>query len=72
MASVLVAAAATLGVAGHDGDLDTVERIAEAITPFLGEFGGKLLFGLGLAGAALSRPLSSPLPRPVLFPSFSG
>ena len=53
MASVLVAAAATLGVAGHDGDLDTVERIAEAITPFLGEFGGKLLFGLGLAGAAL-------------------
>ena len=53
MAAVLVAAAATLGVAGASGDLDTVQRIAEAITPFLGEFGGKLLFGLGLSGAAL-------------------
>ena len=30
-----------------------MQRIAEAITPFLGEFGGKLLFGLGMAGAAL-------------------
>ena len=53
MASVLVAAAATLGASGHDGELDTVQRIAEAITPYLGNFGGKLLFGLGMAGAAL-------------------
>ncbi len=53
MASVLVATAATLGGASHDGDLDTVQRIAEAITPYLGDLGGKLLFGLGMAGAAL-------------------
>jgi Mn2+/Fe2+ NRAMP family transporter len=57
MAAVLVAAAATLGAKagapGQQGDLDTVQRIAEAITPFLGQIGGKLLFGLGLSGAAL-------------------
>ncbi len=53
MASVLIAAGATLGRDGQGGDLDTVQRIAEAITPYLGQFGGKLLFGLGMAGAAL-------------------
>ncbi|MBB4196778.1 Mn2+/Fe2+ NRAMP family transporter [Rhodoblastus sphagnicola] len=53
MAAVLVATGATLGQSGQSGDLDTVARIAEAITPFLGEFGGKLLFGLGMTGAAL-------------------
>ncbi|MCI4677741.1 divalent metal cation transporter [Rhodoblastus acidophilus] len=53
MAAVLVAAAATLGAAGKSGELDTVQQIAKAITPFLGEFAGRLLFGLGLAGAAL-------------------
>jgi Mn2+/Fe2+ NRAMP family transporter len=53
MAAVLVATAATLGRTGQAGDLDTVQRIADAITPFLGEFGGRLLFGLGMTGAAL-------------------
>jgi Mn2+/Fe2+ NRAMP family transporter len=53
MAAILVAVAATLGQAGQAGDLDTVQRIADAITPFLGEFGGRLLFGLGMTGAAL-------------------
>ncbi len=53
MAAVLVAVAATLGRAGGDHALDTVEEIVGAITPFLGEFGGKLLFGLGMSGAAL-------------------
>ncbi len=53
MAAVLVAVAATLGKAGGDAKLDTVEEIAAAITPYLGEFGGKLLFALGMAGAAL-------------------
>jgi Mn2+/Fe2+ NRAMP family transporter len=50
---VLVATGATLGQSGTSGELDTVQRIAEAITPFLGQFGGKLLFGLGMSGAAL-------------------
>ena len=53
MAAVLVAVAATLGKAGGDHPLDTIEEIVGAITPFLGEFGGKLLFGLGMSGAAL-------------------
>jgi Mn2+/Fe2+ NRAMP family transporter len=53
MAAILVATAATLGASGKSGELDTVEQIAEAITPFLGGFAGKLLFGLGLSGAAL-------------------
>jgi Mn2+/Fe2+ NRAMP family transporter len=53
MAAVLVATAATLGASGKNAELDTVQQIADAITPFLGNFAGKLLFGLGLAGAAL-------------------
>ena len=54
MAAVLVAMAATLGKAGGgERSLDTVEEIASAITPFLGETGGKVLFGLGMLGAAL-------------------
>lgn len=53
MAAVLVATAATIGKAGGEQSLDTVEQIAEAITPFLGNVGGKLLFGLGMVGAAM-------------------
>ncbi len=52
MAAVLVATAATLGKAGGDHALDTVEEIVGAITPFLGNFAGKLLFCLGMIGAA--------------------
>src|SRR6202011_6209584 len=53
MAAVLIATAATLAGATRSGSLDTVEPIADAITPFLGETTGKLLFGLGLSGAAV-------------------
>jgi Mn2+/Fe2+ NRAMP family transporter len=53
MAAVLIATAATLQGKTHSGALDTVQQIAEAITPFLGETTGKLLFGLGLSGSAL-------------------
>jgi Mn2+/Fe2+ NRAMP family transporter len=53
MAAVIVATAATIGKAGGDQSLDTVEQISGAITPFLGNFGGKLLFGLGMSGAAM-------------------
>ena len=53
MAAVLIAVAATLGKAGGDHALDTVEEIVGAITPFLGSFAGKLLFCFGMAGAAL-------------------
>ena len=53
MAAVLVATAATLGTAGHAGSLDTVQQISQAITPYLGQVTGRLLFGLGLSGAAV-------------------
>ena len=53
MAAVLIATAATLGKAGGDHALDTVEEIVGAITPFLGNFAGKLLFCLGMVGASL-------------------
>ena len=53
MMAALVAVAATLGKAAGDHKLDTVEEIAAAITPFLGQVGGKILFALGMAGASL-------------------
>jgi Mn2+/Fe2+ NRAMP family transporter len=53
MMAALVAVAATLGKATGDHKLDTVEEIAAAITPFLGQVGGKILFALGMAGASL-------------------
>ena len=53
MAAVLIATAATLQGKTHSGTLDTVQQIAQAITPFLGETTGRLLFGLGLSGSAL-------------------
>jgi len=52
MAAALIATAATLDGRGERA-LDTVDEIAAAITPYLGEFAGKLLFGLGMAGASL-------------------
>ncbi|MGA2778861.1 MAG: divalent metal cation transporter [Steroidobacteraceae bacterium] len=53
MACVLIATAATLGRAGAHTPLDTVQQIAQAITPFIGETTGRLLFALGMIGAAL-------------------
>ena len=48
MAAVLIATAATIGKTNGDQALDTVQQISDALTPFLGNFGGKLLFGLGM------------------------
>ena len=53
MAAVLVVTAATLGKTGIHAPLDTVQQIADAITPFLGERVGRLLFSMGMIGAAL-------------------
>ncbi|NNM82129.1 MAG: divalent metal cation transporter, partial [Burkholderiales bacterium] len=49
MASVLISVAAT----GHHDILNTVDEIADSITPVLGETSGKMLFGLGMMGAAM-------------------
>ncbi len=53
MAAVLIATAATIGKADTNVALDTVQQIAQAITPFLGEGAGKILFALGMIGSAL-------------------
>ena len=53
MAAVLVAAAASLGRGSSAISLDTVQQIADALTPVLGEQAGRLVFGLGVAGAAI-------------------
>jgi Mn2+/Fe2+ NRAMP family transporter len=53
MAAVLIATAATLGVNGQAASLETVQQIAEAMSTFLGDGAGKLLFALGMTGSAL-------------------
>ncbi|MBU6499740.1 MAG: divalent metal cation transporter, partial [Rhodospirillales bacterium] len=53
MAAVLVAAAATLGAHDRQASLSTVGDMSAALTPFLGHEFGRLVFGLGVLGAAL-------------------
>jgi len=55
MASVLAASAAALSRGGGASpvSLDTVGQIAEALTPVLGDTAGRLVFGLGVAGAGI-------------------
>lgn len=54
MIAMLVTTAATLWANNEGGvDLNTVEQISEAITPHLGETAGRILFSLGMVGAAL-------------------
>lgn len=36
-----------------NASLNTVQQISQALTPFLGEATGKILFAVGLTGAAL-------------------
>jgi hypothetical protein len=49
MVGVLIAAAATLGMSGQHGTLETVQQIAQALTPFLGETAGLVLFARAFA-----------------------
>jgi Mn2+/Fe2+ NRAMP family transporter len=53
MIAVVIAVAATLGLHDPGAALNTVGQIAGALTPYLGHFGGTVLFGLGMLGAAL-------------------
>ncbi len=53
MIAILVAVAATIGTANPGQSLNTIQQIADALTPFLGEFAGKVLFALGMVGASL-------------------
>ena len=61
MIAVVVSLAATIGRVGSHAPLNTVGQIAGALTPFLGSFGGKVLFGLGMLGAALVAAIVSSL-----------
>ncbi|HED04303.1 MAG TPA: divalent metal cation transporter [Candidatus Fraserbacteria bacterium] len=53
MIAILVATAATIGVYHPGESLNTVQQIADALTPFLGETVGTILFALGMVGASL-------------------
>lgn len=53
MAAVLIATAATIGKTNPNAPLNTVHQISEALIPSLGNFAGKLLFAVGMTGAAM-------------------
>ncbi len=53
MIAVLVAAAATIGRSHPGVPLTTVQQITHALTPFLGETFGVLIFSLGIIGAGM-------------------
>lgn len=53
MAAVLITTAATVGKTNPGAHLTDVQSISHAITPYLGETTGKVLFALGMTGAAL-------------------
>jgi len=52
MVAVVVAVAATIGRTNPGQSLNDVQQIAQALTPFLGQVGGKVIFGLGMIGAS--------------------
>jgi len=53
MASVLIAAAATIGVSNPGVPLDTVQQITKAFTPFFGNTFGTVAFAMGIIGAGM-------------------
>jgi Mn2+/Fe2+ NRAMP family transporter len=53
MVAVVVATAATMGRVNPSGSLNTVGEMSNALSPFLGPQIGRLVFGLGIAGAGL-------------------
>ncbi len=53
MIAILVTVAATIGTHHPGESLDTVQQIAQALTPFLGQTAGRILFALGMVGASL-------------------
>jgi Mn2+/Fe2+ NRAMP family transporter len=53
MAATLMATAATIGKSNPGASLDTVGQISHALIPSLGAFTGKIVFAVGMTGAAL-------------------
>lgn len=62
MVGMLATCAATLWATAESGvDLNTVEQISTAITPHLGAGAGRVLFSLGMVGAALVAAIAASL-----------
>ncbi len=61
MIAVVVTVAATIGLHNPGTALATVGQISGALTRYVGQFGGTVLFGLGLLGAALVAAIVSSL-----------
>lgn len=53
MIAVLITIAATIGKTNPGAPLNDVQQISAALTPTLGETAGRVLFALGMSGAAL-------------------
>jgi NRAMP (natural resistance-associated macrophage protein)-like metal ion transporter len=53
MSAVLIATAATIGKTHPGTSLEDVHQISEALVPFLGVTTGRILFAMGMLGAAL-------------------
>jgi len=53
MITVIIAIAATIGKSAPGKSLDSVQHISAAITPFVGDTVGRILFALGMLGASL-------------------
>ena len=53
MAAILVATAATIGIRNPNAPLNTVQQIAHAFIPYLGNYWGRVVFSLGIIGAGM-------------------
>ena len=53
MAAVLISTAATIGKVNPSASLNTIGDVTHALTPFMGMAMGRLLFSLGVLGAAM-------------------
>ena len=53
MASVLIAAAATIGESNPGAPLNTVQQLTQALTPFFGNTFGTIAFSMGIIGAGM-------------------
>jgi Mn2+/Fe2+ NRAMP family transporter len=61
MVMMVLVTAATIGLRHPGAALNTVGDISAALTPYLGQAGGKVLLGLGILGAALVAAIVSSL-----------
>lgn len=50
---IVITVAATIGKTNPNASLNTIQQISDALTPFLGNLGGRVVFAIGISGAAL-------------------